>query len=239
MDVITVGDGAHTVLALHGIQGTREAWLPVATRLARRVRFVLPNLRGRGAAARFGSVEAHSLSAYADDVEAVAAACLAGRPFTLAGWSMGVSVALEYLAAGRAPRPRRLVLLSGTPKLSEAPWFASHDEPQLLGEIARREQRLGLSAAADHAAVARTWQAIRRSDQRPLLGGIALPALLLHGREDEDSPWTHATELCAGLPRARLVTIDGAGHGLLTACTARVADELLRFLEQDGTPDES
>ena len=230
MDVVFVGDGPTTVLALHGIQGTRDAWLPVAERLSSRFRFVLPNLRGRGAARRCSGAGEHDLRSFASDVRAVAESHLQGVPFALAGWSMGVSVALDYVAQARGPQPAKLALLSGTPKLCAARWFRGEGEA-LLCEIAAREARLGLRHAADHDAVAWTWQAIRDSDQRPLLGRVRQPALLLHGVQDEDSPWAHAVELSSALPDATLVPIEGAGHSLLTSHTARVADALLRFLD--------
>lgn len=56
-------------------------------------------------------------------------------------------------------------------------------------------------------------------------------------REDEDSPWDHGVELSSGLPNARLVSIDGAGHSLLTANTAHVCDELLQLFEKNGNYD--
>jgi len=236
MDTITLGDGPNTVVALHGIQGTRDAWLPVAKQLSSHARFILPNLRGRGSAVRCASVQDYSLREYAHDVEEVVRSTLDGRPFVLAGWSMGVSVALQYVAIASGPQPRQLVLLSGTPKLCDAKWFHG-EQGDLMNEIANREARLGLRNAADHNAVALTWLAIRDSDQRPLLSNVEQPTLVVHGREDEDSPWDHGVELSSGLPNARLVSIDGAGHSLLTANTAHVCDELLQLFEKNGNYD--
>ena len=230
MDVFTIGDGPISVLALHGIQGTRDGWVPVARELSAHCRFILPNLRGRGKSARFGTADDYALQAFAGDVKEVALAWLNGSPFVLAGWSMGVSVALEYVARSEGPQPEQLALLSGTPKVCAASWF--HGEGEALErEIAAREVRLGLRAAADHRSVALTWQAVRKTDQRPLLAKIRQRTLVIHGRDDEDSPWAHGSELCASLPDAKLVTIDSAGHGILTANTARVAEELRQFVQ--------
>ena len=233
MDTITLGDGPNTVVALHGIQGTRDAWLPVAKQLSSHARFILPNLRGRGSAVRCASVQDYSLREYAHDVEEVVRSTLDGRPFVLAGWSMGVSVALQYVANASGPQPHQLVLLSGTPKLCDARWFIGEGD-DLMNEIANREARLGLRNAADHKAVALTWRAICQTDQRPILRNVKQPTLVVHGCEDEDSPWDHAIELSSELPNAKLISIEGAGHSLLTANTARICDELMQFFEKNG-----
>lgn len=96
MDVIEVGSGPLCVVALHGIQGTRAAWLPVAQRLSALCTFVLPNLQGRGAAPRPATAGGYTLERYAAAVREVVERHAGGRRFVLAGWSMGVSVALQY-----------------------------------------------------------------------------------------------------------------------------------------------
>lgn len=224
MDVIRVGNGPVTVVALHGIQGTRAAWLPLARALADDATFVLPNLQGRGAAPRPADADGYTLAAYAGSVRAVVERHVADRPFVLAGWSMGVSVALQYAArhAG-ALAPCGLLLLSGTPCLRDTRWFRATADDRLMAEISAREKRLALTEAADHAAVAHTWRQIRDSDQRDLLAGLAMPALVIHGREDGDCPWPHAEALAQALPAARLAPLDDAGHSLLTANTGAVA----------------
>lgn len=178
-DVLCVGEGPVTVVALHGIQGTRGAWLPLARQLADRCTFILPNLPGRGTAAAPPDARDCSLEAYAAVVARViethvvarAAVCAdshtgtqtgahtgahtgthTAAPFVLAGWSMGVSVALAYLRQGRhaaqrhagpgvgtgaaranvaPPMPAALLLVSGTPCLRQVAWFASPGDAAL------------------------------------------------------------------------------------------------------------
>lgn len=231
LDVLAIGDGPCTVVAVHGIQGTRASWLPVAQRLASEARWVLPNLRGRGLAWRGAGPQDYSLAAFADELrEVIDAHAVPGRPLMLAGWSMGVSVCLDYVLRGRGARPGRLMLLSGTPSLCEAHWFHATQAPALAQEAALRQQRLGLMVAADHAAVAATWLAIRAHDHRPQLAQVRCPALVLHGREDADSPWPHAMWLVEGLPGARLITLENAGHGILASHTDRVVQAAQEFL---------
>ncbi|WP_042886735.1 alpha/beta fold hydrolase [Cupriavidus necator] len=225
MDILRSGEGPVRVVAVHGIQGTNAAWLPLAQALRRECRFVLPNLWGRGDAPRPVSPADCTLEGYAAMVRAVIEAEAGDEPYVLAGWSMGVSVVLclaaQFLRDG--PGPSGLLLLSGSPQLTAAPWFHATDEPHLLAEIAARERRLGLAQAADHQTVAWTWQALRTTDQRCLLPSLRLPALVVHGEGDGDCPAQHARALAAGLHQASLVMLPGAGHGILAASTADVA----------------
>lgn len=236
MDVLIEGRGLPCIVALHGIQGTRGSWSRVVEAFGGDARFVLPNLRGRAAARRGAVVADHSLAAYAADAtDAIVEH--AGRPFFLAGWSMGVSVALEYLRIGLGPRPDGLILLSGSPCLAETRWFRGRGDA-LLADIVAREARLGLLDAADRDAVAMTWTAIAGTDQRSLLPSIDIPTLVIHGSDDEDSPWAHAGWLVDGLPSARLVTLAGIGHSVLTQAPARVADEMRDFIATTTRPQE-
>lgn len=229
MDCIQVGTGPVQIVALHGIQGTRTAWLPLAEALGDVATFTLPNLRGRGTAVRAAGPGGYGLSAYAADVAEAIDAHVRG-PFILAGWSMGVSVTLAYLGMPGVRRPTGLCLLSGTADLPSAPWFRATDSAALLDEVQAREARLGLREAADHAAVVATWQAIRTQCQLKQLATVTEPVLLIHGRDDSDSPWSHALELSAGLPQASLLGIGGAGHSVLTQNTTQVAAALRGFL---------
>lgn len=229
MDCIQIGSGPRQIVALHGIQGTRAAWLPVAEALGDVATWILPNLRGRGAAVRATGPDGYALEAYAADVAEVIDTTVRG-PFILAGWSMGVSVALAYLSHAERRQPTGLCLASGTPDLPNAPWFQAADDAALLAEVRAREVRLGLKEAADHAAVVATWTAIRAQRQLHQLADINIPTVILHGRDDADSPWSHALMLADGLQHASLLGLGGAGHSILTQHTAQVVAVLRGYV---------
>lgn len=228
-DVLVVGQGPVTVVAVHGIQGTRGAWIPLAGQLADQCTFVLPNLPGRGKATPPAGAQACSLDAYAQVLRRTLDAHVRG-PFVLAGWSMGVSVALAYLAGAskmpRLPLPAELLLVSGTPQLKAAPWFQASTPKALLEAIAMRERRLGLREAADHRTVAWTWESIRHTDQRAELGQVRCRTLVIHGSEDDDCPLAHGEMLANGIPDAELIVLNGAGHSVLTQRTPDIARHL-------------
>ncbi len=234
-DVVIGGNDASdlTIVALHGIQGTRSSWALVTKLLQNEARWIQPNLRGRARAFRGTQISDYTLEKFAADIAEIIATQVTTPNFVLAGWSMGVSVTLATIALlqrDNFPLPVALILMSGSPVLKQTAWFQQTDYQSLLQEIEAREVRLGLREAADRDAVAWTWQAIRNTDQRPLLSAIEMPTLIVHGSDDEDSPLAHAHLLAQGLPNASLRIIDDAKHSILTQNTTRVADEMRRFL---------
>jgi len=46
------------------------------------------------------------------------------------------------------------------------------------------------------------------------ISSIAVPTLVIHGTEDPMFPLAHGQALAEEIPRARLLTLDGAGHGV-------------------------
>jgi pimeloyl-ACP methyl ester carboxylesterase len=49
---------------------------------------------------------------------------------------------------------------------------------------------------------------------RERLGGMRIPTLVIHGREDPLLPYPHGVALAAEIPGARLLTLEHAGHEL-------------------------
>lgn len=227
MDVEQRGEGPVVVL-VHGIQGTRSTWAGVADLLAPVCRLVLPNLRGRGAAARGQGPADHRLDDYANDLREVIDRQVGDAPFVLGGWSLGVSVALHYLGLPGAALPGGVLLVSGSPCLAQTQWF-TRDDAALLASVATRRERLGLREHADDDAVAATWRAIRDTDQRALLPGIRVPVRVVHGRDDDDCPLDHGALLAQGL-NAPLRALEGVGHGVPAQAPQVVAQELQHLL---------
>jgi pimeloyl-ACP methyl ester carboxylesterase len=72
-----------------------------------------------------------------------------------------------------------------------------------------------------------------RPDSRPLLGSIGVPALVLTGTDDAICPRPLQEELVAGIPGARHVVIEGAGHMAPLDAPAEVAAALENWLKGD------
>ena len=231
-----------TVVLLHGFAGTGRLWDPVVARLdGERYRPLAPDLRGHGAAAARRPV---SFDAIAEDVLGLSA-----HPFTLAGYSMGGRIALQ-VALAAPERVRRLVLVATTAGIDDA---AERARRRAADEALAAETEHGtIEAFADRwtaqplfagtppeaaavwradildnepAALAAALRGVGTGSMEPLwdrLGELTMPATVLAGEHDAKFR-ALGERLAAGLPRAELVIVEGAGHGIPREDPAAVA----------------
>jgi pimeloyl-ACP methyl ester carboxylesterase len=216
------------VLLLHAGIADRRMWAPQIETLYRAGHRVLaPDLPGFGdAALEPGTIDYVDYAAGRLDVPAAAVGC-----------SFGGRIALE-LALARPELVERLVLIGaglGRWEWSEAAQaeFAEEEaaiERGELAEAAASQARMWLAPEPDTAVRELTEAMTLRSyeQQLPLdgqvtavwpersaedhLGGIGIPTLVAVGSEDVQDIKAMAEKLVAGIPGARLETIEGAGH---------------------------
>jgi len=214
-----VAGGREPLVLLPGMLGDATLWDDVAPALAER------------AALRFGRIDLD------DSVPDMAASVLVTAPerFALAAHSLGAIVALEVVR--RAPgRVTRLALLNASARPASEPqlasWSAMRERvedgdfggvardfaPANLPERRRGDARLvarieAMAAAVGPRGLVRQLSAqATRPDSRPFLAAIQARALVLTGADDAVCPPALQEELAAGIPGARHVTIEGAGH---------------------------
>lgn len=196
-----------------------------------------------------------------EDLAADAAAVIeqiVGGPTSVTGHSMGGMVA-QHLAASRPDLVERVVMSATTAAADDV--LAAHLErwDRLLiegrhgafvrdavsvsytgAELRIRRLLARVGSAPDltanvprHLALS---SACRAHDARDRLQDISAPTLVLAGTEDPLMRLSAVRRLAEGLPEARLVELDGLGHGLPEQGRRRYVRELARFL--DGPPDE-
>lgn len=181
------------VVLAHGFaaQASKPAYARLADELSRELAVLALDLRGHGGsdgACTFGVAERHDIAA------AVAAMRTAGHRFVAAlGVSMGATAVIHAVATGT--RVDALVAISG-------PGFArTNPDTDPLRRLDRRV-RSPLSRAALRAALGVVVEPPRRwprwEDPATLMRQVAVPHLVIHGRDDSWFPVGDAEALAAG-----------------------------------------
>jgi len=242
------------VLWLHGFPLNNTMWDLQVADLADVARSITPDLRGHGQTEPTAPLP-YSMAMMADDCVRLLGYLEYDGPVVLAGLSMGGYVALEIcrrapervmgliLAATKAtPDPdaakaardesARVAAAEGVGPIVEgllpkllAP-HAYEQEPELVEYL--REMMLSTTPEG----IVGAQGAMRdRPDSMPDLPGLNVPALIIHGEDDQLIPTAEAEAMAAALPAAELVLIPGAGH-MVNLEQPEVFDEAVRgFLE--------
>jgi 2-succinyl-6-hydroxy-2,4-cyclohexadiene-1-carboxylate synthase len=232
------------IVLLHGFTHTGASWDPVVAELRGRYRVLAPDIRGHGSAS---DVEPVSLDGVVEDLRRV-------EPVVLGGYSMGARLALH--AALAAPTVRRLVLIGGSPGISDPSERAARRaaDEQLADELGQ----LSIEEVADRwaagtavlagqppsvAAVARAdrlrntpaglARALRGLGTGALpslwdrLGEITVPVTLIVGERDAKFR-AIAERMAARIPCAAVDVVPGAGHAVPLEAPAALAAILAR-----------
>ena len=237
----TSGAGRPMVKAGHWLTHLEHDWQspiwgPFLDALGSRFQLLRYDQRGNGLSDR--DVGRLSLDAFVEDLEAVVDEAGIDR-FALYGSSQGVPIAIAYAtrhpehvshlvlqggyhqgrlvrssAAEREQGEAMLTLIRhgwGRPDSPFMKAFASIFMPEAAREqIDSMAALQNLTTSPANAAALRG--AIDRFSVTELLGGVAVPTLVLHARDDGVQPLEQGRELAAGIPAAEFVMLDSSSH---------------------------
>lgn len=241
------------LLLLHGMNGNSKSWSNQLRAFSDRYRVVAWDAPGYGESELVPS----DADAYAAQVHHLLDYLKIGRAYVI-GHSMGGVIAQRFSA--RHPDRAGCLVLSGTHWGNAAP----PDAP-LASKYARRLQDLEtlsakeygearaqkmLSAApaqevfdqvAEIAAEARregllnAGQMVEKTDNRPFLGAIKLPVLVLTGERDAVVKPQRSEAMMAYLPNARAVNLPGIGHAPYLEAPDAFNQAVRQFVEAVGS----
>ena len=250
------GSGA-PVLFVHGLGGRWQNWLENIPRLARRRRVVAFDLPGFGRSQTLnGAVTIPAYAAVADrlcDLLELEPAVVVGNSmggFVAAELALRFPERVERIALVSAaavsiadfnplPASALLGVLARTPLGGASGMRAvlarRRARHLAFATVVRHPTLIALDVLAELAAgrgaagLGPALEAMIRHDRRAELHRIAVPALIVHGREDmlvpvEDSIWLADT-----LPDARLELLEDTGHLPMLERPVRFNEALLRF----------
>jgi pimeloyl-ACP methyl ester carboxylesterase len=220
------GSGPPLVL-LHGLSGSWRWWEPVLTRLAAGHEVHLVDLpRAARIARAHGGETVAWLASWLEAAGATRA--------SIVGHSLG-GLAAAQLAARHPERVDRLVLVApiGMPTGRRLTGHAlplamalMRTRPAFVPALARDALRTGPSSLLRGALEA------TRADLRADLEHVRAPTLLVWGARDALVPPTVGDTWQEGLPDARLVVLERAGHVPMWEAPDAFADTVLDFLEE-------
>ena len=242
--------GGQPIVLVHGYPLDHTIWEAMVLEMKSPARVILPDLRGFGRSGLDGEIS--TMRQMADDLAALLDR-LQIQKTVLVGHSMGGYVTLAFAAAypdrlsgigfvssqaaadsaerraGRYAQAEE-ILAHGTRILAETMTPKLAADQQFHADIYRvilRSQPKGLAAALKGMA--------ERADTNGTLPTIGVPGVVITGLDDQLIPVERSRELSAGMSRAELVEIAGAGHMPMMeqpSLTAAALDKLL--LEVQG-----
>ncbi len=244
------GSGPAVVL-LHGYPFNRSLWRDQTEVLKHQNRVITPDLRGHGES-RTGAA---TMEAMARDVGALMDHLKIGRA-TIGGLSMGGYVALAFhrlfssrvralvladtRAQGDSEENRKTRAVMAEKALSEGmEGIADAMLPKLFApetvaqrpEIVKRVREMMVQTPPEGAAAALAGMAERR-DQRPFLARIAVPTLIIVGRQDAITPLEDSEAMQNAIGGSELKVLEGAGHVSNLERPEEFNEALLKFLRR-------
>jgi pimeloyl-ACP methyl ester carboxylesterase len=241
-DELNPGGPGTPVVLLHGWTADATEWLPVAQRLARSRRVVLPEHRGHGRSevppdGRFTIEEmARDLAGLLDALKVPR--CLLG------GHSMGGMVAQRF-ALMFPDRVERLILSATSGKTVDGPkmvlltgfnWLLLRFTIRAMAVNIRlayhkaTPEIVARHLATDPRTIRGAYGAILRHNTLNELGRVRVPTLVLAGTKDRLLPWRMGKKLAAGIPGAKLAVIERGSHQLMADHTDEDAKAIEGFL---------
>jgi 3-oxoadipate enol-lactonase len=210
------------VLLIHGFGASGAAFEALVPALAADHTVLVPDLRGHGNSRRLPLAD--SISRLAGDLDDLLDLLALGPAFVL-GHAGGAAVA-QQLTRDFPGRVRGLVLACACARGASAHPSTVSRLRGLTGLLRDRGERAGgcSTEAGD--------RLLASFDSRPWLRQLDVPALVVAGANDDVTPVQQARELAAGLPRASLAVIPGAGHWLVETHPDRLLGVVMPWLQQ-------
>jgi non-heme chloroperoxidase len=238
-----------SVLFVHAVGDSGRLFETLLSHLPESIHALAPTLRGHGDASRPES--GYRSTDSAGDLAAFTNA-LRIQEAVVVGASSGGQVALR-MALDYPGSVLGLVLLGSPLRLGDKPrlreaWDSTFSkltdpiDPQFVRDFvdsvvvqplpeAVRESLVNESLKAPAFVWRETMARLLEDDVSAELGRVAAPTLVAWGERDTVLPRDEQKALVSGIPRARLLVYDGGGHAFYLEDPARVAADLVAFVE--------
>ncbi len=245
-----VGRGDPLVL-VHGLADDHRAWRRVIPELCLHHRVILYDLRGHGEST-LGRADG-TLAQLAADLVALLDVLDIDRAH-LCGFSLGGTIVMRT-AIDHPERVAKLVPVATSSRVGRAAaeWYAqraqmvARSSPELQATLERDTREVFANApaeftagwlirsqsTADPAGYGNACAAMARLGAEPLdpeLARIQAPALIIAGERDQLCPPRAAEIIRAGIPRSKMLVVDGVGHPIPVEKPGELGSAIRDFL---------
>ena len=243
------GEGSRSLVCIHGVGSSLEAWEGVAAKLSDTFRILTLDLRGHGRSSLIKG--RYEIDDFVGDVLALADH-VGFEQFDLAGFSLGGLIA-QRLALTHGARLRKLVLLATvagrTPEERErvaarlaalqagdrgshydaslSRWLTEGFQARHPELVERMRQR---NAENDPDCYAAAYRVLAQTDFGGLIDQIGVPTLIATGDEDQGSNPRMAHFMHERIPGSQLEILPGLRHSILIEAPDLVATLMRGFL---------
>lgn len=250
----TLGAG-DPILLITGLGTPAASWYVLPTLLAEAgYKVIVVDNRDCGQSSDCDGTD-YSIAEMAEDSAAVLDALKVESTY-LFGISMGGMIAQE-LALNHPKKVKRLILVATNPgrPVTVPPsaellttMFARRPEAspeeamaeflgKLMGpgfaennrEVLLRLAKIRISQGSDAGAFSRQWGAILGHSTWDRLPEIAVPTLVIHGRDDPLVPFPNGEMIASRIPGAELMALDGVGHFVPLEAPAETLSAITSF----------
>ncbi len=229
------------LLLIPGMFNTGAIWDPVRVHLGDGVQVLVADV-----------LTQESITAMADDAWRLVDALAQQTPLIVAGFSMGGYVAIDLLSR-HASQVRGVAFVDSSAQVETAESMQNREKT--IAALERNFERavsavIPFSLHPDHhgpsdlieamrsmmhavgaqTAIRQTRAIMGRADHRAMLAQLALPTLVVCGREDKVTPPAMSEDIAALVPGARLAWIEQAGHQTPLEQPAALARALADFI---------
>jgi pimeloyl-ACP methyl ester carboxylesterase len=245
------GEGP-TIVLTHGIGGSGADFAPIVPGLAQRYRVLTWDVRGFGTSAR--PAEGYSIAGFARDLAGLLDQ-LGIEQAVIGATSMGGTITQRFIL-DFPERTAAAVILSTSSEVNArardawlqqadaierdgmAAWLRRSRPAQYTDEylrahpeaLAAEEKRI--AANPDGHVYAQVTRAVADYNYTEELESVRVPALVLVGSKDPQTPPGGSVIISRRIPGAELHILDGFGHGLPREAPEQVVALILAFLDR-------
>jgi pimeloyl-ACP methyl ester carboxylesterase len=234
--------GKQNLFFIHGSGGNHSIWSHQYSRLHKKYNIAAVNLPGHGHSGGYGEKDVHRYCEWIKKLLEV----LECKEAVLVGHSLGAAITLQF-AINYPKEIAGIVCLGGGMKMPVNSFFLDFlqtNPPEVPTEIIDLICKYSLAKENRDKLSAPLRKSISLSKVDILYGDllacneldltletakISVPSLIICGAEDKMTPSDLSRQLAAGIRRARLEIIEGAGHMVMLERPSEVNTSLDKF----------